>query len=243
MVARSGEDATLSALFLDEHVVFTVAEQIDIGIDGGITPVEKQLRLRQTGERLVGIAVVHAVVAFLGTVQHGIVDEVAALVAIVPHVVGIPENLRCPYAVDGRPILVDALGLRVAEDAGALAVVEGHRGPVDQVVAFQQVDAVVVPLVRLCHAHVGGHHHIALAVPSTANVGIALSALNAGMFLGVHDGIALQQVFIVVAVAAQGIGGVLTAVAHVAIQVAVGALLKVLGLGRHHLGEEKRKKE
>ena len=32
---------TLSTLFLDEHVVETIVEQIDVGIDGSISPVEE----------------------------------------------------------------------------------------------------------------------------------------------------------------------------------------------------------
>ena len=40
--AGSGEDTSLSTLFLDEHVVETIAlQKIDIGIDGSIAPVEE----------------------------------------------------------------------------------------------------------------------------------------------------------------------------------------------------------
>ena len=42
--AGSGEDTSLSTLFLDEHVVEAIAlQEIDIGIDGSIAPVEEQL--------------------------------------------------------------------------------------------------------------------------------------------------------------------------------------------------------
>ena len=40
--ACSGEDTSLSTLFLDEHVVKAIAlQEIDIGIDGSIAPVEE----------------------------------------------------------------------------------------------------------------------------------------------------------------------------------------------------------
>ena len=101
----------------------------------------------------------------------------------------------------------------------------------NQVVGLQQVDAVVVPLVRLAHAHVGADHHIALAIPCTGDESIALSTLDAGVFLGIHDSFATKDVLIVHAVAAHCIGCVLATVAHVAIQVAIATLHFVLCKG------------
>ena len=225
-------DAGLAALLLDEHVVEAVVEQIDVGINGGVAPVEEQARLRESGERLVGIRVVHAVVLLFGAVQHGVVDHVATLLAVLPYVVRIPEYLRCPHAVDGRPVFIDAFSLGVREYLAAFAVVEGHARPMDEVVRLQQVDAVVVPFVRLAYTHIGRHHHVAFAVPGAGDVGVALSALDACVLLGVHDGLAAQDVLIVHAVAAHGVGRIFTTVAHVAIEVAVCSLHSVLGHAR-----------
>ena len=125
-------DTRLSALLLDEHVVETVGRDVvDVGIDGGITPVEEQARLGEAGERAVGIAVVHAVVLLLRLVPEGVIDEVAAALAVGPEVVGIPDELRCPHTADGAPVLIDIGTLGVAEDAWALAEVEGDALPVD----------------------------------------------------------------------------------------------------------------
>ena len=209
LFGRSGEESGLASLFLDHQVPLLVGlHPVDVGIDGGIAPVEERSGLRQTGEGLVGIGVVHAVVLLLGTVQHRVVDEVAALLAVGPLVVGIPHDLGGPHAVDGRPVLVDALGLGIAEDGGALTVVETLRLPVYQVVGAQQADAVVVPLLlflqvlEAAHVHIGTHHQVARAVVFATDIGVAGGPLDAGMLPVAEDGVAAEQVVIVEAVAA-----------------------------------------
>ena len=110
----------------------------------------------------------------------------------------------------------------------------------DEVVALQQVDAVVVPLVALGHTHVGGDHDKAFAVIAACDIGIALSAFDAGMLLGVHDRLSADDVFVVVAVAADGIGCPFALVAHVAVEVAIVALDDVLcGDSHGHDGQDR----
>ncbi len=176
ILASGSVDARFSSLFLDEHVVEAIAlQEVDVGIDGSIAPVEEQLRRGELGEGLVGIAVIHAVVLLLCTVEHGIVDHVSAFLAVFPTVVRIPEDLRCPHTVDGAPVLVWRLGCgSIAEVLHTLAVIEGNAGPVFQVLALQEVDAIVIPLAALAHAHLGGNHDVALAIVHAGDVGIAV---------------------------------------------------------------------
>lgn len=105
------------------------------------------------------------------------VYHVSALRAISPYVRRVPENLRCPYAFDGAVVLIDVGRLRVTENVRSPAEVEGGRSPVNQVVTFQQVDAVVEPRAALGVAHVGSHHQIAFSVGRAADKGIACSSL------------------------------------------------------------------
>ena len=235
LLGGGGEESGLAALFLDHHVPLLVClHPVDVGIDGGVAPVKEQTGLGEPGESLVGITIVHAVILFLGAVPHRVVDEVAAALAVGPLVVGIPHHLRSPHAVDGGPVLVDALRLRVGEDADALPVVEGLGAPVNQVVTHQQVNAVVVPLGLLLqvleapHIHVGTHHQVARAVVLATDEGIAGGSLNAGHLVVAEDAVAIQQVVVVQSVAAQCIGcpGA-SLIVHVAIQVAVVATLQV----------------
>ena len=136
LLGGGGIQPRLATLFLDHQVPLLVGlHPVDVGIDGGVAPVYEQSRLRHPGEALVGIAVVDAVVWLLVAVPHGIVDEVAALLPVGPLVGGIPHDLRSPHAVDGRPVLVDAWRLRVAEDGASLSEVEAGGLPVYEVVA------------------------------------------------------------------------------------------------------------
>ena len=60
---RGGKDAGCTSFFLDEHVVESVGRHIvDVGIDGGISPVHQQAGLGKTCKGGVGIGVEHAVV-------------------------------------------------------------------------------------------------------------------------------------------------------------------------------------
>ena len=135
LLAGSGEDARCAALFLDHHVEKAIrGKVIDVGIDGGITPVEKQLRLGKSGECLVGIRVVHAVVFLFPTVPHGVINHVASLLAIGPAIIAVPNDLRSPYAVDSAPVLIDIGRLWVTEDGSALEVVESDGLPKNQII-------------------------------------------------------------------------------------------------------------
>ena len=219
-------------------------QPVDVGIDGSIAPVKEQFGLCQLRKRLVGIRVVHTVVFFFRAVPHRIVYEVATLLAVGPLVVAVPHNLWCPHTIDGRPVLVDTFCRRVAEDGRTLTIVEGLRRPVYQVVAHQQVDAIVVPLCLLlqvlesANVHVRAHHQIAASVVFPTDEGIARSALDTGMFVVAEDGVAVQQVVVVETVAAQCVGCPCpSAVVHVAVQVTIVTLLQVaFFLLRHHVG-------
>ena len=96
----------MSTFLLDEHVVLVVALQVvDVGIDGGITPIEEDTWFGEFGEGLVSIAIDHTVV-FVALVEtpDGIVDEVTTLITIGPHIIRIPEDLRCPHTIDLAPV-------------------------------------------------------------------------------------------------------------------------------------------
>ena len=80
----------------------------------------------------------------------------------------------------------------------------------DEILTLEQVDAIVVPFMALGHTHVGSDHEIAFAVVSTGDIGIACTSLYAGVLLGIKDGIAAEDVGIVVSVAAHCISSVLS---------------------------------
>jgi len=231
-LAGRGEDTRCASLFLYHHMKEPVRGQIvDVGINGGIAPIEEQLGLGQTSERLVGIGIVHAVVLLFGAVPHGVVNHIAALLAIRPLVVAVPNDLGSPHTVDGTPILIYIGRLWVAEDGSPLTVVEGNRLPMDEVIRGEEVNTVVVPLGSLlqflvtAYTHVGGHHQVALSIVAAGDVGIALSAFDAGMFLAIHDGIAIDKVVEMKAITTESVCRPLTASAHVAIEVAIIARL------------------
>ena len=235
--SRGGIDAGPPPFLLDEHVVESVGiVVVDVGINGGIPPVEKQTGLGEPGERPVGIRIIHPVVALFRAVEHGVVDEVAAFPTVWPCVGIIPEYLRGPHAADGGIVVVGIGRLGVAEDGRPFAEIERHRLPVEQILAPQQVDAIVVPFARLGHEHVRGHHEIAFGIVRTADIGIACATLNAGMPGVVEDGAALPKVLEVQAVTADGESRPLSGTAHVAVEVAVGTFLGIPGRG----GESRR---
>ena len=234
-----GEEAGLAALFLYHHVPALVGlHPVDVGVDGGIAPVEEQTWLGEMGEGLVGVTVVHAVVGFLRAVPHREVHEVAAAAAVGPFIVGVPLHLGRPHTVHRAPVAVHALCIGIAEQLCALPEVECCRLPVQQVVARQQVDAVVVPGLFLAqaflgtHVHVGAHHEVAAQVVLAAQVGIARGALDAGHTGVAEHGVAVQQVVVVQTVAAQRIGGPgASAVVHVAVEITVVAGLWIALVG------------
>ena len=100
VLGSSGKQSRLSTLLFYHHMPLLVAvEPVDVGIDGGIAPVEEQLGLRQLGERLVSIRIVHAVVFLFVAVPHRVVDEVTALAPVGPCIFIIPLYLRSPHAI------------------------------------------------------------------------------------------------------------------------------------------------
>ncbi len=228
------EQSGLAAFLLYHHMIQAVGfDQVDVGVDGSVAPVEQQPGFGEPGERLVGIRIIHAVVFLFGSVPHRVVYEVSALAAVGPHVCRIPECLWRPHTVDGGPVAVYVGRLGVAEYGSSLAEVECHRLPVYQVVARVQVYSVVVPLAALSHAHVRGHHQIARPVILAADIGIARAAFDACMFRGREDGVAVYQVVKVQTVAAQRICRPFSAIAHMAVQIAVVSFLQVLCRGVH----------
>ena len=80
----------------------------------------------------------------------------------------------------------------------------------------------------LDHTHVGSNHEITFAVVGSGDVSVACAALNACVLLGIEDSIAAEDVGVVITVAAHGISSVLSAIAHVTIEIAVVTFLQVL---------------
>ena len=118
---------------------------VDVGIDSGIAPIEKQARLGDLREVIRGMAVVHPVVRLLPAVPHGIINHVASFLSIRPDERVVPDDLRRPHPVDGTPVFINALILWIAEDGLSLPIVESGGSPVDEVVALEEIDAEVVP--------------------------------------------------------------------------------------------------
>lgn len=151
------------------------------------------------------MTIIHAVVLFLRTVEHGVINHISALLAILPHEVWVPKYLRGPYTIDGLPVLVRRLRLACITEVGhTIAEVEGDALPMNQVIATKQVDAIVVPLVALGNTHVGGHHQVALPINGTGDIGITSSTLDTSMLLGVEDRLAHIDVLIIVTITRNG---------------------------------------
>ena len=240
ILACSGINTRLSSLFLDKHVVETIAlEIVDISIDGSISPVEEQLWSGNLGESLISIAVVHAVVLFLCTVEHRIVNHVSTLLTIFPAIIRIPKDLRCPDTVDSTPVLIRRLSSgSIAEVPHTLAIIEGNAGPMNQVLTLQEVDAIVVPFVALTNTHISSNHNIAFAVMGTGDVSIAGTAFDTGMLLWVEDRFTLVDILIVVAITRNSIGCPFTLITHVTVEIAIISLYKIL-CGHWHEGSQR----
>ena len=99
----------------------------------------------------------------------------------------------------------------------------------NEVIALQEVDAIVVPLLALGHTHIGGDHQIALArIGLATHVGITLSTLDTCQLGGIHDGLAFVEVVVVKTIATERVCCKFTLVAHVAIEITIGTFLQVL---------------
>ena len=99
----------------------------------------------------------------------------------------------------------------------------------DEIVGCQEINAVVVPFVRLGDAHIGGNHEESAVVVATGDKGIAGTSLDGGDVVGVEHGHPIEDVLIVQTVPAHGIGRPFTSVAHVAVEPMV-TNLQVLSL-------------
>jgi hypothetical protein len=122
----------------------------------------------------------------------------------------------------------------------------------DEVVARQEVDAVVVPRGHFTKSlsgsdvHIGTDHQIARAVVLATDIGIARGALDTGMLRVAEDRVAVMEIVIVEPVATQGVSGPSAPpVVHVTIQVTIVAHLQItlLGYCRSHEKLKKRKNE
>jgi hypothetical protein len=99
----------------------------------------------------------------------------------------------------------------------------------DEVITLEKVDAIVVPLLALCHTHVCGHHQVSFpTIRFATHIGISLSSFDTSQGMGVHDGFSLVEVMVVKPVTTECISCELTIVAHMTIEIAVSATLEVL---------------
>lgn len=64
----------------------------------------------------------------------------------------------------------------------------------------------VIPLVALANAHIGGNHDVTLAIVHAGDVGITGSAFNAGMLFWIEDRVAAIDVLIVVTITGNSVG-------------------------------------
>ena len=121
--------------------------------------------------------------------------------------VNVLKDLRCPYPVDGAPILIRRCSCGGnAEVLHALAEIEGNAGPVRQILTLQEIDTIVVPFVTLAHAHIGGNHDVSFTIMHTGDVGIAGTALDAGVLFWIEDRVAAIDVLIVVTITGNSVG-------------------------------------
>ncbi len=98
-----------------------------------------------------------------------------------------------------------------------------------ELIALQEVDAVVEPCAALAITHVGSHHEIPFAaVGLAADIGVTLSTLDEGILLWIHDSLAFKKVMVMKTVAREGISCKFAIVAHVAIEIAIVAFLQIL---------------
>ena len=114
----------------------------------------------------------------------------------------------------------------------------------DEVIAGQQVDTVVIPRLLLSqtllrtHIHIGADHQKAFPVMLATDIGIARSPFDTGVLGIAEDRVAIEQVVIVEAVATEGVGRPSpTLLVHVTIEVAIAAFLQVAFLGQERLRE------
>ena len=119
-----------------------------------------------------------------------------------------------------------------------IGIVERNRLPVNQVVATQQVDTVVIPSLYLTQAvagtyvHIGAYHQITFAIVLTTDVSIACGAFDTGMLSIAEDRVAVQQVVIMKTIATQGIGcPCAPMIVHVTIQESIVTFLQISFLG------------
>lgn len=121
--------------------------------------------------------------------------------------VNVLKDWRCPYPVDGAPILIRRCSCGGnAEVLHALTEIEGNAGPVRQILTLQEIDTIVVPFVTLAHAHIGGNHDVSFIIMHTGDVGITGSAFNAGMLFWIEDRVSAIDVLIVVTITGNSVG-------------------------------------
>ena len=103
-----------------------------------------------------------------------------------------------------------------------------------QIVAAQKTDTIVGPFGFLLqvfkspNVHIRTEHQIAGAIVLPEQIGIARSTLDACMFEVTEDGVAIQQIVVVEAVATECIGCPCSSlVVHVAEQIAIVSLLTI----------------
>ena len=112
-----------------------------------------------------------------------------------------------PYTVDGAPILIRRCSCgSIAEVLHALAKIEGNAGPVRQILTLQEIDTMVIPLVALANAHIGGNHDVTLAIVHAGDVGIAGTALDAGVLFWIEDRVAAIDVLTAVTITGNSVG-------------------------------------
>ena len=201
-------------------ILLVSVEPVDVSINRSITPIDENTWLRKAGKGSVGMRIVHAVITFLRTIEQRIVNHVAALRAISPTIVTVPDNLWCPYAAYGAEILIGRIRrvVAIAEDRKTLAEVERRRLPMNKVVTGEQVDAEVLPLAAFVHpfghriVHVSGHHQVARSVYLATDICITCASLNLGHLESRENGVTAKQVVVMQSVARKSVGGPLSVV-------------------------------
>ena len=75
-----------------------------------------------------------------------------------------------------------------------------------ETIALQEIDTIVVPFVTLAHAHIGGNHDVSFTIMHTGDVGIAGTALDAGVLFWIEDRVAAIDVLTAVTITGNSVG-------------------------------------
>ena len=94
----------------------------------------------------------------------------------------------------------------------------------NEIITFQEINTIVIPLMAFCHTHIRGHHYISLSIMGTGDIGVAGSSFDTRMLSRIEDRLTIINVLIVVAITRYCIRGPFSLITHVTIEIPIIAL-------------------